>query len=167
MHHEGRKMQQWRRRLKIKQSDLARLMCIDTDVLQALENRKRVPEAKYLYGLAFTVLNEFGSRPIHDLAVEAARLMHNTKGFIAGLQTMTDADTTTDFYRAKIEQARARVRIIDGLKFVRGPLEGETLFKVKFERGRHLELYSRAHKIRGHVQTYYDRHPVITEVCPV
>ena len=165
--HDGRKIQQWRQRLKIKQSDLAALLCVPTPILQAIENRKPVADSEFLQEAALKALKEFEHQPIYDLAVSARRFMHNTSGLIAGLQTMTDHDTTTDFYRAKIEQARARVRIVDGLKFVKGPLAHESLYKVKFERGRHLDIYGRLHKLAEHVGQYYDRHPVITEVVPI
>jgi len=162
--HDGRKIQQWRQRLRIKQSDLAHLLCIPTQVLQAIENRKPVADSEFLQDAALKALREFEHTPIYDLAINARRLMHNTTGFIAGLQTVTDADTTIDFYRAKVEQAKARVRIVDGLKFVKGPLANESLFKVKFERGRHLDIYGRHFKLAEHVSQHYNRHPVITEV---
>lgn len=151
----GRKIQVWRKRLAIGQADLAAYVCITKQQLQLLENQQYVPHKNELLEFLSKALAYFDHTPMNDIVVDAAKRNTSTHGFIAGLQTLTDTDTTTDFYQAKKEQALAHMRIADGLRFVKGPLPGEKLCTVYFDRGRNLELWGRPLSIMRHVATFY------------
>lgn len=151
----GRKIQIWRKRLVIGQADLAAYVCITKQQLQLIENQQYVPDRDEIIGFLNTALHYFEKTPMQDIVVDAARRNTSTHGFIAGLQTLTDTDTTTDFYQAKKEQALAHMRIADGLRFIKGPLPEEKLCTVYFDKGRNLELWGRPLSILRHVAMYY------------
>jgi transcriptional regulator with XRE-family HTH domain len=151
----GRKIQVWRKRLNIKQADLAAYVCITKQQLQLIENQQRVPDRDEIIGFLNTALLYFEKTSMQDIVVDAARRNTCTHGFIAGLQTLTDTDTTTDFYRAKKEQAMAHMRIADSLRFYKGPLPEEKLCTVYFDSGRNLDIWGRPFSIMRHVAKFY------------
>lgn len=158
----GRKIQIWRQRLNIKQTDLAAYACITQRQLQQIENKQYVPESDDLCEIINAALTYFGKATVHDVTIDATRRNVSTHGYIAGLQALTATDTTQDFYRAKVEQAMAHMRIADSLRFRKGALPGEKLFTVQFTKGRPMDIWGTAFRIKTHVETFYADRQIVS-----
>ena len=151
----GRMLQRWRIRLNIKQKDLALFLMIDNRELQAVENHRYHPDARDIRARAEDALAHFDKTDIATLAYLAQTQYENAKGFEAVAQAMTGIDLTQDYYLRQFNKARAQVRIVDQLKFVKGPLPTEALYLLKFEKGRHLRIFGKLTKLGMHVFNFY------------
>lgn len=157
----GRKIQIWRQRLSIKQADLAEYLCIPQTDLHRIENKQYVPDTEEILGLANVALQYFDRTSIADIVADAVRRNVSTHGCIACLQTLTAVDTTADFYRAKVRQALAHMRIADSLRFVKNALVGEKLYTLFFDTGRNLQLWGNRFTIARHYEKYYNARKVM------
>lgn len=157
----GRKIQIWRQRLNIKQGDLADYVCISKTDLQRIENQQFVADTEEILGFLNKTMHYFDKTPMADIVVDAVKRNVSTHGFVAGLQTLTDTDTTTDFYVAKIRQAKAHMRIADSLRFRKNALAGEKLFTLLFDKGRDMELWGNPFTIAAHYDKYYGDRKVV------
>jgi transcriptional regulator with XRE-family HTH domain len=157
----GRKIQIWRQRLNIKQADLADYVCIPQTSLQRIENKQYVPDTEEILGFLNVAMAYFDKTPIADIVVDAVKRNVSTHGFVAGLQTLTDTDTTTEFYAAKIRQAKSHMRIADSLRFRKNALAGEKLYTLLFDKGRDMELWGNAFTIAAHYEKYYGDRKVV------
>lgn len=151
----GRKLQKWRRRLNIKQSDLAAYICCELPQLQRLENMQYLPRTSQLRELVVKALSYFEQGTIFDLRADAFKRHNSVEGCTAMVQVMTTASTTDDFWQAKKNQALANMRIVDSLRFVKGALPNEKLFVVEFQTGNSLRVYGNLLRIVTHVHTFY------------
>lgn len=152
---DPRKIHLWRKRLNIRLTDLAVYIGVDPRTLQAVENRKFHFEAHDICIDAEAALTYFDDTPLFKLSAWGQRDYKSTMGAIAAIQTLTACDTSIAYYQQQIDKARARVRIIDAMKFVKGPLENENLYVAKFEKGRSILIYGNLMRIHQHVQDYY------------
>lgn len=157
----GRKIQIWRQRLNIKQADLADYVGIPQTDLQRIENKQHVEHTDEILTLLCAAMTYFDKTPMADIVVDAVKRNDSTHGFVAGLQTLTDTDTTTDFYVAKIRQAKAHMRIADSLRFRKNALAGEKRYTLLFDKGRNMDLWGSLFTIADHYSKYYGDRKVV------
>jgi transcriptional regulator with XRE-family HTH domain len=166
----GRKIQIWRQRLNIKQTDLADYVGIPQTDLQRIENKQHVEHTDEILTLLCAAMTYFDRTSMADIVVDAVKRNVSTHGFVAGLQTLTDTDTTTEFYVTKIRQAKSHMRIADTLRFRKNALAGEKRYTLLFDKGRDMELWGNAFTIAAHYEKYYGDRKVVriisTEVAP-
>ncbi|AFH14552.1 transcriptional regulator [Pseudomonas phage Lu11] len=159
----ARQMQQWRKRLNVSQSDLAKYLMIEPARIQAIENRKHDPDYYEILHMVELFFAKLDAQPIEELAEQAAFMYGKISRVTPVVQVMTPHDTTQGFWFDKLEQAKAFQRIVDDLKFRKGALPDEKLFVVKFEKGSHLRLYCKLIRIEKHVRDfYYPTRPIVS-----